>query len=176
MRKGIILFLLLVFGICFETYATVINPAPFIAASAAANASAAASRRRMHENKYHNGPIAYYTEETTLYSKHNDTLYKNNKYIKRNNILYVDTYLIKNYYYKMDPDKCVISTEKSLINSREATEDEIKNRRFYAEILIGTLLIIIAITIAIIILVKIFNKDDEYELLEGCENITYLDH
>ena len=163
MRKGIILFLLLVFGVCFEAYATVINPAPFIAASAAANASAAAAlRRREHEDRYHNGPLTYYSEKIERFEKRK--------------ILYVNTYLKKYYYYQIDPDKCIQYVECELIKSREATEDEIKNRRFYAEILIGTLLIIIAITIAIIILVKIFNKDDEYELLEGCENITYLDY
>ena len=175
MRKGIILFLLLVFGICFEAHTTVINPAPFIAASAAANASAAASRRRMHENKYHNGPITYYTEKIERFEKRKDTFYIEHEFEKRK-ILYVNTYLKKYYYYQIDPDKCIQYVECELIKSREATKDEIKNRRFYAEILIGTLLIIIAITIAIIILVKIFNKDDEYELLEGCENITYLDY
>lgn len=105
--------LLLAIFTCFNAEAIPITHAAH-PARVAATASAARRQRekkKQHEKDFHHGDLAYdvqYVEKFTF----------------KDNVYTIETYEIRNYYYAIDPDKCIIETRQELKSSRPATEEE----------------------------------------------------
>jgi hypothetical protein len=110
--------LLLVIFTCFNAEAIPITHAAH-PARVAATASAARRQRekQQHEKEFHHGDLAY------------DVQYVE-KFKFRESVPTIETWEIRKYYYKIDPDKCIIKTDPPTLKSlRPATEQEIKERQ-----------------------------------------------
>jgi hypothetical protein len=111
--------LLLVIFTCFNAEAIPITHAAH-PARVAATASAARrqrERRKQHEKDFHHGDLDCEVE-----------LIESFKF--RESVLTIETWEIRKYHYKIDPDKCIIKTDPPTLKSlRPATEQEIKERQ-----------------------------------------------
>lgn len=119
MKKFLIL--LLAMFVCFNADAIPISHAAHPARVAAAAGAAQRQRERLakqqHEEEFHHGDLDYWVEtvETFTFGEPVPT---------------IETYEIRKYYYKIDPDKCIIKTDDPALKSvRPATEQEIKERQ-----------------------------------------------
>ena len=144
MKKFLIL--LLAIFTCFNAEAIVhmahsTLPAKVAAANAARRQRERLAEEQQHEEEFHHGDLAYdveYVESFTF----------------RDSVPTIETYEIRNYYYKIDPDKCIIKTEQVLKSLRFATEQEIKERQKMIDfvfVLVSTTFVITIISIILII-------------------------
>ena len=133
MKKFLIL--LLAIFTCFNAEAIVhvahsTLPAKVAAANAARRQRERLAEEQQHEEEFHHGDLAYdveYVESFTF----------------RDSVPTIETYEIRNYYYKIDPDKCIIKTEQE-IKERQKMIDFIFT-------LVGATLVITIISIILII-------------------------
>ena len=144
MKKFLIL--LLAIFTCFNAEATVhmahsTLPAKVAAANAARRQRERLAEKQQHEEEFHHGGLAYdvqYVETFTF----------------KDSVPTIEIYEIRNYYYEIDPDKCIIKEETVLKSSRPATEQEIKERQKMIDFvftLVGATLVITIISIILII-------------------------
>ena len=144
MKKFLIL--LLAIFTCFNAEAIPIThstlPAKVAAASAARRQRERLEEKQQHEEEFHHGNQVYdvqYVETFTF----------------KDSVPTIETWEIRKYYYKIDPDKCIIKTEEPKLKSlRPATEQEIKERQKMIDFvftLVGATLVITIISIILII-------------------------
>ena len=144
MKKFLIL--LLAIFTCFNAEATIhmahsTLPVKVAAANAARRQRERLAEKQQHEEEFHHGDLAYdvqYVETFTF----------------KDSIPIIETWEIRNYYYVIDPDKCIIKTEQELKSSRPATDQEIKERQKMIDFiftLVGATLVIMVISIILII-------------------------
>ena len=144
MKKFLIL--LLAIFTCFNAEATIhmahsTLPVKVAAANAARRQRERLAEKQQHEEEFHHGDLAYdvqYVETFTF----------------KDSIPIIETWEIRNYYYVIDPDKCIIKTEQELKSLRPATDQEIKERQKMIDFiftLVGATLVIMVISIILII-------------------------
>jgi len=142
-----ILILLLAIFTCFNTEATIhmahsTLPAKVAAASAARRQRERLAEKQQHEEEFHHGDLDCEVE-----------LIEQFKF--RDSVLTIETWEIRKYYYKIDPDKCIIKEEAVLKAYRPATEQEIKERQKTIDFvftLVGATLVTTIISIILIVL------------------------
>lgn len=119
MKKFLVL--LLAIFTCFNAEAIPMAHAAHPARVAAAASAARRQREKLaekqqHEEEFHHGESVYdvqYVETFTF----------------KDSVPTIETWEIRNYYYKIDPDKCIIETKQVLKSLRPATEQEIKDKK-----------------------------------------------
>lgn len=144
MKKFLIL--LLAMFVCFNAEAIPITHSALPAKVAAANAARRQRERleeqQQHEEDFHHGDQVYEVE-----------LIESFKF--RESVPTIETWEIRNYYYKIDPDKCIIETKQVLKSLRPATEQEIKERQKTIDFvftLVGATFVITIISIILLVL------------------------
>lgn len=137
--------LLLVIFTCFNAEAIHIAhstlPAKVAAANAARRQRERLEEKQQHEEDFHHGDLAYDIECVDSFTF-------------KDSVPTIETYEIRKYYYKIDPDKCTIGEEAVLKSSRVATEQEIKERQKMIDfvfVLVSTTFVIMIISIILII-------------------------
>lgn len=143
MKKFLIL--LLAIFTCFNAEAIPIThsalPAKVAAASADRRQRERLEEQQQHEEEFHHGDKDYDVELVDFFTS-------------EESVPTIKTYEIRNYYYAIDPDKCIIET-KRLKSLRSATEQEIKERQKTIDFvftLVGATFVITIISIILLVL------------------------
>jgi len=138
--------LLLAIFTCFNAEAIPIAhsalPAKVAAANAARRQRERLAEKQQHEEDFHHGKEVYDVVIVQTFTF-------------KNSVPTIETYEIQNWYYKIDPDKCIIETKQVLKSSRPATEQEIKERQKMIDFvftLVGATFVITIISIILIVL------------------------
>ena len=145
MKKFLVL--LLAIFTCFNADATIhmahsTLPAKVAAANAARRQRERLAEKQQHEEEFHHGDLVYDVQYVGTFTF-------------RDSVPTIERYEIQNYYYAIDPDKCIIETRQVLKSLRPATEQEIKEiqeRIDFVFILVGATLVITIISIILIII------------------------
>jgi len=144
MKKFLVL--LLAIFTCFNVDATIhmahsALPVAVAAANTARRNAEREAEKRQHEEDFHHGDLDCDVELIESFNF-------------RESVPTIETWEIQKYYYKIDPDKCIIKTDQRLKSSRPATEQEIKDRQKMIDFiftLVGATLVITIISIILII-------------------------
>lgn len=143
MKKFLIL--LLAMFVCFNAEAIPIAhsalPAKVAAANAARRNRERLAEKQQHEKDFHQGELVYEVEQVETFTF-------------KDSVPTIETWEIRKYYYKIDPDKCIIETKQVLKSLRSATEQEIKERQKTIDFvftLVGATFVITIISIFLII-------------------------
>jgi hypothetical protein len=141
MKKFLIL--LLAIFTCFNAEATIhmahsTLPAKVAAANAARRQRERLAEKQQHEKDFHHGELDYdvqYVEKFTF----------------KDSVPTIETYEIQNYYYVIDPDKCIIETRQELKSSRPATEQEIKKEYEIISFTLISFFVLVVISLVVLI-------------------------